>query len=199
MGNQSSKVFIAHKTFWAVFISFMGWQLPEHLFHNFFTSVIIILSPKAISQTPTLTPPHSYKVSPRMQCQHQPVCGIPKLGKEGSIGNRANLVVCVLSMLAITVVIWLMERRKAAVGHIKLHNICYFLTLPLQILTTGSFLEQGSTVPVILTAIHSGFRACFWGGLSICKGTAKDGNLGKIDGSFRIGKKIRLMDWSWVA
>ncbi|KAF5345428.1 hypothetical protein D9758_013616 [Tetrapyrgos nigripes] len=93
-----------------------------------------------------------------------PVCGIPKLGKEGSIGNIANLVLCVLSMLAIVGVIWLTERRKAAVGRIELRNmfICYFLTLPLQILTTGSFLEQGSTALVVLTAIHAGLVAAFF-------------------------------------
>jgi hypothetical protein len=39
----------------------------------------------------------------------------------------------------------------------------YLLTLPLQILTTGSFLEQGSSALTILTAIHAGaVAALFW-------------------------------------
>lgn len=41
--------------------------------------------------------------------------------------------------------------------------VLYFLTLPLQLLTTGSFLEQGSTALVVLTAIHAGLvAATFW-------------------------------------
>ncbi|KAK2464074.1 hypothetical protein APHAL10511_003904 [Amanita phalloides] len=39
----------------------------------------------------------------------------------------------------------------------------YLLTLPFQLLTTGSFLEQGSTALVVLTAIHAALvAALFW-------------------------------------
>jgi len=39
----------------------------------------------------------------------------------------------------------------------------YALTLLLQIITTGSFLTQGSTALVVLTAIHAGaVAAVFW-------------------------------------
>lgn len=39
----------------------------------------------------------------------------------------------------------------------------YFLTLAFQIVTTGSFLEQGSEPLVIVTAIHAGLVALtFW-------------------------------------
>lgn len=41
--------------------------------------------------------------------------------------------------------------------------ILYLLTLPLQLITTGSLLEQGSTALVVLTAIHAGVVvALFW-------------------------------------
>lgn len=41
--------------------------------------------------------------------------------------------------------------------------ILYLLTLPFQLLTTGSLLEQGSTALVALTAIHAGLVATlFW-------------------------------------
>ncbi|KAK7453324.1 hypothetical protein VKT23_012003 [Stygiomarasmius scandens] len=94
-----------------------------------------------------------------------PVCGIPRVGHEGSFGNIANLVACILSMLVMGVVIFVTERRKAAVGRVEIRNffVCYFLTLPFQILTTGSFLEQGSTALVVLTAVHAGLvAALFW-------------------------------------
>lgn len=35
----------------------------------------------------------------------------------------------------------------------------YLLTLPFQLITTGSFLEQGSTALVVLTAVHAGLVA----------------------------------------
>ena len=41
--------------------------------------------------------------------------------------------------------------------------IIYLLTLPFQLITTGSFLEQGSTPLVVLTAVHAGLvAALFW-------------------------------------
>jgi len=94
-----------------------------------------------------------------------PKCGIPPSGFEGSIGNIANLVACILS---IAVTLWLIYRcnfRKAAVGRIELRAflIVYLVTLPLQLVTTGSFIKQGTTVLVVLTAIHAGVVATlFW-------------------------------------
>jgi hypothetical protein len=39
----------------------------------------------------------------------------------------------------------------------------YLVTLPLQLITTGSFLEQGTTPLVVITAIHAGaVAALFW-------------------------------------
>ncbi|KAF7309433.1 hypothetical protein MIND_00314100 [Mycena indigotica] len=94
-----------------------------------------------------------------------PTCSIPRMGHDGSLGNIANIVVCALSLLFTGVLIWATNRRKAAVGRIELRTflLLYFITLPLQLITTGSFLEQGSTSLVALTAVHAGFvAALFW-------------------------------------
>ena len=41
--------------------------------------------------------------------------------------------------------------------------VVYLFTLPLQLVTTGSFIEQGSTALVVFTAIHAGaVAALFW-------------------------------------
>jgi len=94
-----------------------------------------------------------------------PKCGIPRVGFESSVGNIANILACSFSIL---VLIWLIIRcnnRKAAVGRIELRAflVIYLLTLPLQLITTGSFLEQGTTSLVVFTAIHAGaVAALFW-------------------------------------
>lgn len=94
-----------------------------------------------------------------------PTCGIPRVGTDRSLGNIANIIVCALSMVAVTGMIILTERRKAAVGRVELRNmlIVYFASLPFQLITNGSLLEQGSTALVVLTAIHAGLVATlFW-------------------------------------
>ncbi|KAJ7860364.1 hypothetical protein B0H14DRAFT_2744466 [Mycena olivaceomarginata] len=60
-------------------------------------------------------------------------------------------------MVFTAVLIWVTNKRKAAVGRIELRTFLslYFLTLPLQLVTTGSFLEQGGTPLVVITAIHA--------------------------------------------
>ncbi|KAJ4001934.1 chitin synthase III catalytic subunit [Lentinula boryana] len=94
-----------------------------------------------------------------------PSCGIPRAGSNESIGNIGNILVCALSMIVVIVLIILTERRKAAVGRVELRNllVMYFITLPFQLITNGSLLEQGSTVLVVLTAIHAALVATlFW-------------------------------------
>ncbi|KAH9955823.1 chitin synthase III catalytic subunit [Russula dissimulans] len=93
-----------------------------------------------------------------------PKCGIPRVGFENSIGNIANILACSFSIL---VTLWLIVRcnqRKAAVGRIEFRALLlvYLLTLPLQLVTTGSFLEQGTTTLVVFTAIHAGAVAVFF-------------------------------------
>ncbi|KAJ7623787.1 chitin synthase III catalytic subunit [Roridomyces roridus] len=94
-----------------------------------------------------------------------PTCAIRRMGRQGSLGNIANIVLCALSMVLIGGLVWATNRRKAAVGRIELRTflVLYFLTLPLQLLTTGAIFEQGSTALVALTAIHAGVvAALFW-------------------------------------
>jgi len=94
-----------------------------------------------------------------------PKCGILRTGSENSVGNIANILACAFS---IVVTLWLIYRcnhRKAAVGRVELRAflVMYLFTLPLQLVTTGSFLEQGTTPLVVLTAIHAGaVAALFW-------------------------------------
>jgi hypothetical protein len=94
-----------------------------------------------------------------------PSCGIPRIGTDGGIGNIANIIFCALSLAVVVGLFFLTERRKAAVGRVELRNmlILYFLTLPFQLITNGSLLKQGSTVLVVLTAIHAALVATlFW-------------------------------------
>lgn len=116
-----------------------------------------------------------------------PQCGIPKVGTDGSLGNVANIVACGVSIFAVLALIIIAGRRKAAVGEFPVFRVChsvrhlpltplsvgrveiqlffgiYLLTLPFQLLTTGSVLQQGSTVLVAFTAIQAGLvAALFW-------------------------------------
>lgn len=94
-----------------------------------------------------------------------PKCGILRVGSQGSLGNVANIVVCALSMVFVIGLILMTERRKAAVGRVELRNmlVLYFVTLPFQLITNGSLLEQGSTPLVVLTGIHAALVATlFW-------------------------------------
>ena len=57
------------------------------------------------------------------------------------------------------------EISKPIPGRVKFRAFLavYLLTLLLQLFTTGSFLEQGTTALVVLTAIHAGAVAgLFW-------------------------------------
>ena len=113
-----------------------------------------------------------------------PKCGIPRVGFDGSIGNIANILACSFSILVLIFLIVRCNSRKAAVGkstlslspslyassdstpgriELRAFLTLYLFTLPLQLITTGSFLEQGTTTLVVFTAIHAGaVAALFW-------------------------------------
>lgn len=134
-----------------------------------------------------------------------PQCGIQRLGHNGSISNVANIAVCGASVFFTAFLIYICNRRKAAVGALrrphqpsKTHRLIfssgrvelrtflglYLLTLPLQLLTTGSLLEQGSTALVVLTAIHAGVVAgLFWALLAnaiVATQVVEDGTLSSL-------------------
>jgi len=91
-------------------------------------------------------------------------CGIPR-ATDGHLGNIANVILCGLSLLFVLYLASRCSRRVAAVGRVELRALLllYAITLPLQLLTTGSLLKQSSTSLVILTAIHVGtVVALFW-------------------------------------
>jgi hypothetical protein len=94
-----------------------------------------------------------------------PHCGILKAGIDGSVGNIADIVACALCMAFVAALIQMSSRRKAAVGRVELRIflIIYFITLPLQLISIGSLLTQGSTGLVAITALHAGtVAALFW-------------------------------------
>ncbi|KAI4524789.1 hypothetical protein K523DRAFT_320247 [Schizophyllum commune Tattone D] len=94
-----------------------------------------------------------------------PTCGIQTAGTDGSLANIANIIVIALSIFFTAALIFLANRRKAAVGRVELRSflILYFLSLPLQLLSNGAVLTQGSTALVALTALHAGVvAALFW-------------------------------------
>jgi hypothetical protein len=86
----------------------------------------------------------------------------------------------------IAALIVLCHRRKAAVGRIELQTflVIYLLTLPLQLITNGSLLEQGTTPLVALTAVHAGFVvALFWALLAnaiVATQVVEDGTLSSL-------------------
>jgi len=105
---------------------------------------------------------------------------------DSSISNIANIVACGLSIFYVLLLIVGVGQRKAAVGRseLRLFLLLYLLTLPLQLLTTGSVLEQGSTALVVLTAIHAGLvAATFWALLAnaiVATQVVEDGTLSSI-------------------
>lgn len=71
-------------------------------------------------------------------------------------------------------------------GRIELRTLLalYLLSLPLQLLTTGSLLEQGSTALVAITAVHVGVVvALFWSLLAnaiVATQVVEDGTLSSL-------------------
>lgn len=123
-----------------------------------------------------------------------PACAIGFVGTNGSLANIANIIACGLSIIFVVYLIWATSRRKAAVGRVELRLflVLYLFTLPLQLLTTGSFIEQGSTALTVLTAIHAGaVAATFWSLLAngiVSTQVVEDGTLSSlIPFSFFIG------------
>jgi len=115
-----------------------------------------------------------------------PSCGIPLVGNNGSLSNIANIAACGVCIFVVAFLAFHCWRRKAAVGRIELLNFLtlYFLTLAFQIVTTGSFLEQGSGSLVIVTAIHAGLViTLFWSLLAnaiVATQVVEDGSISSL-------------------
>ncbi|TFK45287.1 hypothetical protein OE88DRAFT_1669482 [Heliocybe sulcata] len=115
-----------------------------------------------------------------------PTCGALRLGHSGSLGNVANIVACAVSILFTALLVVLTSRRAAAVGRVELRyfQILYLLTLPFQLVSTGAFLEQGSTALTVVTAIHAGLvAALFWALLAnaiVATQVVEDGTLSSL-------------------
>ncbi|KAF8583593.1 hypothetical protein K439DRAFT_1647190 [Ramaria rubella] len=93
-------------------------------------------------------------------------CGIPHFDSSvRHLGNIANVVLCGVSVFVVLLLIVVAWRRKAAVARIELlyFLVLYLISLPLQLLTTASYLNQGSTALTAITAVHAGIvAALFW-------------------------------------
>jgi len=113
-------------------------------------------------------------------------CGIPFLSAPHSLGNIANAVLCGISFFVVLFLISLALRRKAAVARIELLYFLtlYLISLPLQLISTSSFLQQGSTALVAITALHAGVvAALFWcllGNALISMQVVEDGTLSSL-------------------
>ncbi|PIL26885.1 hypothetical protein GSI_11065 [Ganoderma sinense ZZ0214-1] len=137
-----------------------------------------------------------------------PECGILRVGHDGSLANIANIIACGFSMIfTLLLIVWTTRRRAAVVNvlpdrmrlyatlvpwtsryggrvEFRIFLVLYFLTIPLQLLSTGSFLEQGSTALTAITAVHAGFvAATFWallGNAIISTQLVEDGTISSL-------------------
>ncbi|KDQ16375.1 hypothetical protein BOTBODRAFT_107135 [Botryobasidium botryosum FD-172 SS1] len=119
-----------------------------------------------------------------------PQCGIPRAVSSSPgtthLGNIANALACALCLLFSMYLVFHANRRSAAVGRVEIRFFLflYALTLPLQIITTGSYIEQSATSIVVLTAIHAGVVvALFWtflGNAIVATQVVEDGTMASL-------------------
>jgi hypothetical protein len=95
-------------------------------------------------------------------------------------------------MLAFTFFLTLSLLLITSLGRIELLTflIFYFLTLAFQLVTTGSFLEQGSLPLVVVTAIHAGLViTLFWSLLAnaiVATQVVEDGSMSSLVVCFQL-------------
>ncbi|KAI6003023.1 chitin synthase III catalytic subunit [Pisolithus albus] len=153
-------------------------QVPSYTWCNLFYRQLLDENPKTLVGSSAKATSAPVGVNPE--------CGIPRVNTGGSLGNIADVIACGLSIFIIAAIIVHAGRRKAAVGRteIRILFFIYLATLPLQLLTTGSLLQQGSTALVALTAIHAGLVATlFWwllGNAIVATQIVEDGTLSSI-------------------
>lgn len=151
---------------------------PSYTWCNLFYRQLLRNSPASLTGLSADRPSAPVGINPK--------CGIPRLNHDGSISNVANIAVCGASVFFVALLIYLCNRRKAAVGRVELRSflILYLLTLPLQLLTTGSLLEQGSVALTVLTGVHAGMvAATFWALLAngiVATQVVEDGTLSSL-------------------
>ncbi|KAG6896811.1 hypothetical protein C0992_005911 [Termitomyces sp. T32_za158] len=139
-------------------------SVPSYPWCNLFYRQLIRTANSAVLQGPSASPDTAgVGVNPK--------CFIPPTFSPDAptprLGNIANYIACAISFVVTLVLVWRTHRRRAAVGRIELRTLLavYALTLPLNAITTGSFIKQGSTALVVLTAIHAGLVVAFFWGL----------------------------------
>ncbi|KAK9896071.1 hypothetical protein P389DRAFT_74223 [Cystobasidium minutum MCA 4210] len=97
------------------------------------------------------------------------VCALPRMGSTGgypgSAGNAPNIVACIFAIILGIVLASLASKRAAAVARweIRTFFIVFSLQYLFQLLSTGSFIRQGSAGIVWVTAIQLGLvLVLFW-------------------------------------
>ncbi|KZS97480.1 hypothetical protein SISNIDRAFT_450294 [Sistotremastrum niveocremeum HHB9708] len=137
----------------------------------------------------TLLPPSSnFTLAP---VGVNPSCAINRISQPGSfggtsLGNIAQIIACAACFFFVVFLIIKVSRRRAAVGRVefRIFLMIYLLSLPLNLLTTGSVLKQGSLPLVILTAVHAGVvAALFWALLAngiVSTQVVEDGTLSSL-------------------
>jgi hypothetical protein len=80
------------------------------------------------------------------------------------LGNIAQILACVVSLVITALLVLLAHRRRAAVGRVEFRSLlmAYALTLPFNAITTGAFLQEGGQPLTIITAIHAGLVVAFF-------------------------------------
>ncbi|KAK0543887.1 hypothetical protein OC846_005765 [Tilletia horrida] len=99
-----------------------------------------------------------------------PQCSIPRRGHNGSLGNVGMIVACCLCFTFVVIMVLRISQRVAAVARqeMKILFLTYAAILPLQLLTSGSLLKQGSETLVVFTAMQEALQSCLYWVLLAC-------------------------------
>jgi len=130
-------------------------NVPSYPWCNLFFSQLLKRDPSLVPSDTTSTP-----------IGINPVCGIARIG-HGSVGNIANIVACAVCIIFMLAIVVFSHRRKAAVGRIEIRTLfmVYLVSLPLQLISTGAILRQGSKALTAVTAVHAGIIAALFAAL----------------------------------
>jgi len=113
----------------------------------------------------TWADPSTAGVGINPKCFIPPTFSTDPLAPKPHLGDIAQILACVVSLVITLFLVLLAHRRKAAVGRVELRSflMLYAVTLPFNAITTGAFLRQGGTPLTVITAIHAGLVvALFW-------------------------------------
>ncbi|KAK0528769.1 hypothetical protein OC842_004449 [Tilletia horrida] len=99
-----------------------------------------------------------------------PECFIPRRGHAGSLGNVGLIVACCFSFIFVSFMVMRISQRIAAVARqeMRILFLTYLAVVPMQLVTMGSLVEQGSKFLVIVTAVQESLQSCIFWSLLAC-------------------------------